>query len=74
MIQEVWIGKDNIHTGRFVLELRKIGLGLGKEATEKLYCIVVFLRRIKEDINLNYNGFIETGNIKKAYLQGLRLE
>ena len=35
MIQEVRIGKDNIHIGRFVIDPRKTGLGLGTEALKR---------------------------------------
>ena len=35
MIQEVRIDKDNIHIGRFVLDPRKTGVGLGTEALKE---------------------------------------
>ena len=35
MIQEVRIDKDNIHIGRFVIDPRKTGLGLGTEALKR---------------------------------------
>lgn len=35
MIQEIQIGKDNIHIGRFVINPQKTGLGLGTEALKR---------------------------------------
>ena len=46
MIQEVRIGKDNIHIGRFVIDPRKTGLGFGTEALKR------FVDFILEDDNI----------------------
>lgn len=46
MIQEVRIDKDNVHIGRFVLDPRKTGLGLGTEAMKE------FVDFIFEDVNI----------------------
>ena len=46
MIQEVRIGEDNIHIGRFVIDPRKTGLGLGTEALKR------FVDFILEDDNI----------------------
>ena len=46
MIQEVRIDKDNVHIGRFVLDPRKTGLGLGTEAMKG------FVDFIFEDANI----------------------
>ena len=46
MIQEVRIGKDNIHIGRFVIDSRKTGLGFGTEALKR------FVDFILEDDNI----------------------
>lgn len=46
MIQEVQVEKENIHIGRFVLEPRKTGMGLGKEALKE------FINLIFEDENI----------------------
>ncbi len=64
MIQKVRIDKDNIHIGRFVLNPRKTGLGLGTAALNE------FVDSIFEDGNIksitltvfNYNQ-----NAKKLY-------
>ena len=47
MIQEVRVDKDNVHIGRFVLDPRKTGLGLGTEAMKE------FVDFIFEDVNIN---------------------
>lgn len=36
MIQEVRIDKDNIHIGRFVIDPRRTGLGLGDRSIKKI--------------------------------------
>ena len=46
MIQEVRIDKDNVHIGRFILDPRKTGLGLGTEAMKE------FVDFIFEDVNI----------------------
>lgn len=46
MIQEIRIDKDNIHIGRFILDPRKTGLGLGTEAMK------VFIKLIFGDKNI----------------------
>ena len=46
MIQEVRIGEDNIHIGRFVIDPRKTGLGFGTEALKR------FVDFILEDDNI----------------------
>lgn len=46
MIQEVRIDKDNVHIGRFVLDPRKTGSGLGTEAMKR------FVDFVFEDVNI----------------------
>ena len=46
VIQEVRIDADNIHIGRFVINPRKTGSGLGTEAMER------FVDFIFEDVNI----------------------
>lgn len=46
MIKEVRIDKDNVHIGRFVLDPRKTGLGLGTEAMKE------FVDFVFEDVSI----------------------
>jgi len=64
VIQEVRIGKDNIHIGRFVLDPRKTGLGLGTQALKG------FVDFIFEDVNIksiSLTVFNFNQNAKRLY-------
>lgn len=64
MIQEVWIEKDNIHIGRFVLDPRKTGSGLGTEAL-KGFINLIFKNNKIRSISLSVFDFNQSA--KKLY-------
>ncbi|EUC78248.1 FR47-like protein [Eubacterium sulci ATCC 35585] len=64
MIQEIRIDKDNIHIGRFILDPRKTGFGLGTEAMK------VFIKLIFRDKNIrsiSLTVFNSNQRAKKLY-------
>ena len=64
MIQEIRIDKDNIHIGRFILDPRKTGLGLGTEAM-KAFIKLIFRDKNIRSISLTVFDFNQRA--KKLY-------
>lgn len=64
MIQEIQIGKDNIHIGRFVINPQKTGLGLGTESLKR-FVDFIFKDDNIESISLTVFDFNQ--NAKKLY-------
>ena len=64
MIQEIQIGKDNIHKVRFVINPQKTGLGLGTEALKR-FVDFIFKDDNIESISLAVFDFNQ--NAKKLY-------
>lgn len=56
MVQEIRIDKDNIHIGRFILDPRKTGLGLGTEAM-KMFIKLIFGDKNIRSISLTVFDF-----------------
>ena len=64
MIQEIQIGKDNIHIGRFVINPQKTGLGLGTEALKRF---VDFIFKVDNIESISLTVFDFNQNAKKLY-------
>lgn len=64
VIQEVQIDKDNIHIGRFVLDPRKTGLGLGSEALKDFIDFIFKDDRIR---SITLTVFDYNQNAKRLY-------
>ncbi|MGT2928860.1 GNAT family N-acetyltransferase [Streptococcus dentasini] len=72
VIQKVEIKKDNVHIGRFVLDPRKTGMGLGKEALNRFVNLIFEDENIKS-ITLTVFDFNQ--NAKKLYVKlGFRID
>ncbi|EGC20154.1 GNAT family N-acetyltransferase [Prevotella multiformis] len=64
MIQEVRIDKDNIHIGRFIINPRKTGSGLGTEALKRFVDLIFENDSIK---SITLTVFAFNQNAKRIY-------